>query len=524
MFHNYLSNKGCLCLEFVLLLSKIKFYILKNIKFPTPHTILLLIAGLVALLTWFIPAGKFDALQYQKSSNSFTYSHLKEQKILPATQESLAELGIKIPLEKFTNGDISKPISVPGTYTELPAQPQGVLAFFKSPIRGITQSSDIILFVLILGGVIGIMNFTGAFDAGIAWLAKKLKGKEYWLIFVVTSLIAAGGTTFGLAEETIAFYPILIPIFLAARYDAIVALACVYIGSSIGTMCSTVNPFSVIIASDAAGINWTTGFTGRLLMLVCGIVICVIYILRYANKVQKDPTKSIIYDQKEMIENIFGSSTSDTHVLTGRLRIILTVFTLCFVVMIYGVSRLEWWFEEMTVVFLVGAILIGFLAKMKEENFVTTFIKGANDLLGVAFIIGIARGVSILMEQGLISDTILQNASEFTTGMPKGIFANVLLFIYSGLSFFIPSSSGMAVLTMPIMSPLADTVGIGREIIVNTYLYGMGLFSFINPTGLILASLAIVKVGYDRWLKFALPLVVILTIFTMISLTIQVYL
>ena len=497
---------------------------MKNIKFPTPHTILLLIAGLVAILTWFIPAGKFDTLQYQENNNSFIYIHLEDKKTMLASQETLEDLGIKIPLEKFTNGDIGKPISVPGTYTQLDPKPQGFLDFFKSPIKGIIQSSDIILFVLILGGIIGIMSFTGAFDAGIAWLAKTLKGKEYWLIFVVTTLIAVGGTTFGLAEETIAFYPILIPIFLAAKYDAIVALACVYIGSSIGTMCSTVNPFSVIIASDAAGINWTTGFTGRLLMLIGGIIICVIYILRYANKVQKDPTKSIIYDQKEMIENLFGSSTSNTHSLTGRLRIILTIFAMCFVIMIYGVSRLGWWFEEMTVVFLIGAIIIGFLARMKEENFVNTFIKGAGDLLGVAFIIGIARGVSVLMEQGLISDTILQHASEFTTGMPKEIFTNVMLFIYSGLSFFIPSSSGMAVLTMPIMSPLADTVGVGREVIVNTYQYGMGLFAFINPTGLILASLAIVKVGYDRWLKFVIPLVITLTVFTMLVLTAQVYL
>ena len=496
---------------------------MKNIKFPTPHTTLLIIAGFVAILTWIIPAGKFDTLQYEKGTNTFSYTHLEEVKSMPANQETLESLGVKIPLEKFTNGDIAKPISVPETYTQLDSKPQGFLDFFKSPIKGIIQSSDIILLVLILGGIIGIMNYTGAFDAGIAWLAKALKGKEYWLIFVVTTLVAAGGTTFGLAEETIAFYPILIPIFLAAKYDAIVALASIYIGSSIGTMCSTVNPFSVIIASDAAGINWTTGFTGRLLMLIAGIIICVIYILRYANKVQKDPSKSIIYDQKEMIENLFGNAISSTHTLTGRLRVILTIFALCFVIMIYGVSRLGWWFEEMTVVFLIGAILIGFLARMKEEDFVYTFIKGASDLLGVAFIIGIARGVSVLMDQGLISDTILQHASEFTTGMSKGIFTNVLLFIYSGLSFFIPSSSGMAVLTMPIMSPLADTVGVGREVIVNAYQYGMGLFAFINPTGLILASLAIVKVGYDKWLRFVIPLVIILTVFTMISLTIQVY-
>lgn len=497
---------------------------MKNIKLPTPHTILLIIAGLVALLTWLIPAGKYDTLIYSPDSKQFVKTHLESKEFLPATQETLNKLNIKIPLEKFTSNSINKPISIPNTYSRLEPKPQGFVEFIKSPIEGIIQSSDILLFVLVLGGIIGIMNYSGAFDAGISKLAETLKGKEYLLIIIVTVLIAVGGTTFGLAEETIAFYPILIPVFLAARYDAIVALASVYIGSSIGTMCSTVNPFSVIIASDAAGINWTTGFTGRMIMLVGGIIICLIYIMRYAQKVRKDASKSLIYEQKEMIESLFGSLNNSEHKLNMRLRIILLVFSLCFVIMIYGVSLKGWWFKEMTAVFLVGAVVIGVLAKIKEEKFVTEFIKGATDLLGVAFIIGIARGVSVLMEQGLISDTILYYASSVTEGMNKGVFINALLFVYSGLSFFIPSSSGMAVLTMPIMSPLADTVGIGREIIVNAYQYGMGLFAFISPTGLILASLAIVKIGYDKWLKFVLPLIVVLTLFTMLVLTLQVYL
>ena len=151
-------------------------------------------------------------------------------------------------------------------------------------------------------------------------------------------------------------------------------------------------------------------------------------------------------------------------------------------------------------------------------------MKGAGDLFGVAFIIGIARGVTVIMADGLISDTMLYYASDLTTGMNKGIFINVMTCIYGGLSFFIPSSSGMAVLTMPIMAPLADTVGIGRDLIVNAYQYGMGLFYFINPTGLILASLAIVKIGYDKWLKFIMPLFIILIVFTMIVMTISVYL
>ncbi|MEH6535949.1 MAG: YfcC family protein [Psychroserpens sp.] len=497
---------------------------MKKLKFPTAQTILILIAGFVTLLTWLVPAGKYDSLAYNATSNTFTKTSLEESIELPATQETLDTLAIKIPIEKFTNGDIYKPIGIPNTYKELESKPQGFAALAKSPIKGIIAASDIIFLILIIGGLIGIMNLTGAFDAGIFWMAKTLKGKEYILIILVTTLIAAGGTTFGLAEETMAFYPILIPVFLAAKYDAMVGLACIFLGSGIGSMCSTINPFATIIASDAAGISWTEGLENRIIMLVVCLSITILYILRYAKRVKADPTKSIIYDQKEALEELFGlNKMSSTIKFTNRMRLILVIFSLCFVVMIIGVSMLDWWFVEMTATFLVGAIIIGFIAKIKENIFVEAFAKGAGELLSVAFIVGIARGVTILMEDGLISDTILFHASEITEGMSKGLFANVMLIIYGGLSFFMPSSSGMAVLTMPIMSPLADTVNIGREIIVDTYQYGLGLFYLINPTGLILAALAIVKIGFNKWLKFIMPLFLVLLITTMILLTISVY-
>lgn len=497
---------------------------LKNIKFPTAHTVLLIIAILVAILTWIIPAGQFDRLSYNADNKAFTKTHLNENITLDATQKTLNDLGVDIPLHKFTNGDISKPISIPNTYTKLEAQPQGLGALIQSPIKGILQTSDIILLVLVIGGLIGIVNATGAFEAGISWLAKALEDKEYLLIVMVTTLIALGGTTFGLEEETIAFYPILIPVFLAAKYDAMVGLGSIYIGSSIGTMVSTVNPFSTIIASDAAGINWTVGLNGRIIVLIIGLAICILYLLRYAQKVKKDPSKSIIFSQKEEIESLFALGTPDSvKPLTLRLRLILSVFSLCFIIMVYGVSQLGWWFLEMTSVFFAGALIIGVLSRMTERAFVEKFVKGANDLLSVAFIIGIARGVTVLMEDGLISDTLLYYSSNLTQGMNKGLFANVLLYIYSGLTFFIPSSSGMAVLTMPIMSPLAEGVGIGREVIVNAYLFGAGLFKFINPTGIILASLAIVQIGYDKWLRFVMPLVVLLALMAMVALTISVY-
>ncbi len=498
---------------------------MKNFQFPTAHTVLLIIAALVALMTWVVSSGQYDRLHFDKDNQQFTQNGQGDDKTFPATQATLDQLGINIPLEKFTSGDIWKPVGIPGTYHHLPAKPQGLIAFIQSPLRGIMEAIDVILFVLIIGGFIGVVHHTGAFDAGVAWLAKRLKGREWLLIILITTLIAIGGTTFGLAEETIAFYPILIPVFLAAGYDAMVGLAAIYIGSAMGTMASTVNPFSAIIASDSAGINWTTGIEGRFFMLAAGLAICLWYIIRYAERVRKDPSRSLIYHQKAEIEELFLSKTLDQkHRFTWRIQGVLLVFVLCFAVMIFGVSRMGWWFLEMTAVFFVGSIIIGVIAWMKEKTFVEAFVKGANDLLSVALIIGLARGITVLMDDGLISDTLLHNASLAVEGMSKGLFINVMLFLYAGLSFFIPSSSGMAVLSMPIMAPLADVVSLGREMVVNAYQYGMGLMAFITPTGLILASLTMVNVTYDKWLRFVMPLLVILTLFTMLVLTVQVYL
>ena len=497
---------------------------MKNLKFPSAQTILFIIAGLVTLLTWFIPAGKYDTLSYNDSTDKFTRLSLNNEKIITASQASLDSLNIKIPIGKFTNGDIYKPINIPGTYKKLDAKPQSFFDFIKSPIKGIIEASDIIFLVLIIGGLIGILNRSGAFDAAIGQLAIILKGRESLLIVFVTTLVALGGTTFGFAEETIAFFPILIPVFLAAKYDAIVGVACIFLGSAIGTMCSTINPFSTIIASDAAGINWTTGMYGRIFMLILCLAITILYIMRYAKRVKNDPTKSLIYNQRDEIAKLFALKDSSNIQFNWRLKLALVVFTSCFILMIIGVSMLDWWFIEMTTIFLIGAIIIGFVVQISETDFIETFVKGAGDLLGVALIIGIARGVTVLMTDGLISDTLLYYASDITTGMNKGVFAGSLAMIYSALSFFIPSSSGMAVLTMPIMAPLADTVGIGREIVVNAYQYGLGLFYLVNPTGLILASLAVAKINYSKWLKFIFPLFITLIVVTLIVLAVSSYL
>lgn len=491
--------------------------------FPSAQAILLIIAAFVALLTWFVPAGQYASLTYDKSESVFikTTNEIKEK--LPATLQTLETLNVQIPLQSFTSGAIYKPISIPGTYKAVEARPQGFFEFVQAPIKGIIETADIIFLVLIIGGIVGVVEKCGAFSAGIQWLSEFLKGREYILIISTTSLIALGGTTFGLGEETIAFLPILIPVFLAAKYDALVAVACVSLGSQVGILASTTNPFSTIIASDAAGIVWTTGLYGRIAMLVICTVITIIFILRYAKKVKANPSKSLIFDQKIQLEKLF-SVNQDLNVpqLTGRLKLILLLFMICFVIMVSGVIALDWWFVEMTTVFFFGAILIGLIAKMRETAFIDAFMKGAGALLSVAFIIGLARGISILMGDGLISDTILYHAGGFTEDMHKGIFVNVLFMLYNLIAFFVSSTSGTAVLTVPIIAPLADTVNIGREVIVNAYQFGHGLFNIINPTGLILAFLGVAQIGYDRFLKFVWPLMAILALVIMSFLTLSV--
>lgn len=491
-------------------------------KFPSALTILLIIAALVAASTWFIPAGIYNTLTYNAADTTFTQSGEANTTTMPATQEVLDELNIGIPLDNFTSGAIYRPVSIPDTYQQAEARPQGFFALAMSPIKGIIDAADIIFLVLIIGGLIGILNLTGAFNAGIAWLGNVLKGREYLLIIFTTMLVALGGTTFGFAEETIALYLILIPVFIAAGYDALVGFACIFLGSAVGGICSTINPFSIIIASDSAGILWTEGLYPRIAMFVICMIITITFILRYANKVKKEPSSSILFDQKEAIEEYFGiHAKQDVHDFNLRRILILAVFMGSFIMMIIGVLMLDWWFVEMTTVFLVGAIAIGFIAQINEATFSEAFVKGAGDLLGVAFIIGIARGVSILMSDGMTSDTVLYYAASATDGMSEGFFINSLFVLYNGLYFVIPSSSGMAVLTMPIFAPLADTAGLGREMIVNTYQYGQ-LSQIIYPTGLLLPSLAICRIGYDRFLKFIWPLMLILLFVMITSLTLMV--
>ena len=260
----------------------------------------------------------------------------------------------------------------------------------------------------------------------------------------------------------------------------------------------------------------------RFAILLLGWLICVAYVMRYAERVRRDPSTSIVADRKDANEAHFLKDRAAVEVVafTLKRKVILLIFAATFGVMIWGVSAGGWWMAEMSGLFLVAAIIIGVIGRLSEEEFTTTFVDGAKDLLGVALIIGVARGIVVVMDAGRITDTILFESEQAVQGLSAMAFINVMYWIEVLLSFFVPSSSGLAVLTMPIMAPLADFAGIGRDLVVTAYQSANGLVNFFNPTfAVVMGALAIGRVPYERWLRFVLPLCLLLTILIMAALS-----
>jgi uncharacterized ion transporter superfamily protein YfcC len=460
-------------------------------SFPTAYTILFVLILFVAALTWIIPAGEYD---------------------------------------RVVNEELGREVPVPGTYHEVEASPQRLLrSMLMAPIAGMydpaageARAIDVALFVLMIGGFLGVVTKTGAIDAGIGRAMTALRGREIWMIPILMALFAAGGTSYGMAEESLAFYALIIPVMIAAGYDALTAVAIIMLGAGIGTLGSTVNPFATVIASNAAQIPFTDGILSRVVILVLGWLACVVYVMRYASRVKANPSASLVADMKADNEKHFLKGKGAAMVeFTPARRIILTIFAITFAIMIWGVSSAGWWMGEMSALFLGSAILIGLIARMSEKELTGTFVDGAKDLLGVALIIGVARGIVVVMDDGKITDTILFWATQAVGDLSTVLFVNVLFWIEVLLSFFVPSSSGLAVLSMPIMAPLAEFAGASREVAVTAYQSANGLVNLINPTfAVVMGGLAIGRVGYDRWLKFMWPLLLVLVVLITIVLSV----
>lgn len=480
-----------------------------KLHFPTAVTVLFIVMIFAQVLTFLIPAGNYSKMKYDEEKEAFVITKPNgDTEEVAATQETLDKFGISGSIENYTSGAISKPVAIPNTYESLEANPQGPVDFLLAPVKGVYDTIDIILFVFLLGGCIGVLNKIGALNSAVFALARVTKGREYLLIIILSLIMIIGGTSFGLGEETIALYPILMPVFIVAGYDAMTCIAVIYVGASVGTMYSTLNPFSIGVATKAAGINMAEEMNWRFIALVVGTIFAVGYVLWYAIKVRRDPSKSVCYDMKDKIEARWGANAGANLEFTGRMKLSLLVFLAAFVVMISGIVLEQWWFDNMTAVFLAASFALAFTCGLEEEDFMDTYIGGAGDLMSVALVCGVARAVNILLENGLVSDTILHFFSGVVQGMNPIVFIIVMLLVYCILGFFINSSSGLAVLSIPIMAPLGDAVNVSRAAVISAYNYGQGLISYITPTGLILCSLAMVDVPFSRWMKFVTPLLI----------------
>ncbi len=454
-------------------------------KFPSAFTILFALIAIMAALTWVMPVGQYDRVH---------------------------------------NELIDRDVPVPGSFKSIESNPQGVEDILLAPINGFydidsyaAAAIDVALFVLIIGGFLGVVNKTRAIDVGIKGIMVTLQGREKWMIPILMLLFATGGTVYGMAEESLAFYAILLPVIIRAGYDSLTAVAIIMLGCAMGTLGSTINPFATVIASNAAGVPFTDGILLRVAILGIGWMICVVYVMRYAEKVKNDPSCSLVAYMKEDNEKHFIASGDDNEeVLSGRQKLILLVFGLSFVIMIWGVSVAGWWMARMSALFIVAAIVVGLIDRLGEEKFIESFLEGARDLLGVALIIGVARGIVVIMDAGHLSDTILHFAEGAVSGLSAVGFINVMYWLEVVMSFFVPSSSGLAVLSMPIMAPLADFVGVSRDLVVTAFQSANGLVNMINPTfAVVMGGLAIGRVRYDIWLRFTWPLLLMLTILIM---------
>ena len=440
--------------------------------------------------------------------------------------------------------------------------------FCTAPIKGFADALPVCLFVMILGGFLGMMTETGALDNGIAVLVQKLKGNEIMLIPVLMLIFSLGGTTYGMCEETVPFYALLAATMMAAGFDPMVGAATVLLGAGCGCLGSTVNPFAVGAAVDAltgVGIEVNQSIIiglGAVLWIVT-TAMSIVFVMNYAKKVKADKGSTILSMQElKDAEEAHGKAASEVHKevkLTGRQKGVLIAFAFTFVVMIVGFIPLadlnegvanffdagavydadgnavvqgwsalitglpigQWYFDEASTWFFLMAVLIGIIGGLSEKQIVNTFITGAADMMSVVLVIALARGISVLMANTGLDVFVLDAAANALAGLSGVIFAPMSFLVYFGLSFLIPSTSGMATVSMPIMGPLAVKLGFSPEVMVMIFSAAIGVVNLFPPTsGAIMGGLALAKIEWTTWLKFALKLIVALSVVCAVILTV----
>jgi uncharacterized ion transporter superfamily protein YfcC len=440
------------------------------LKMPHTFVIIIFFIFFAALLTYLLPAGEFERVKDE------------------ATGQTLV---------------------VENTFKSVEQSPVSILDIPLAIVHGLVGAADVVFFIFIIGGVFQIINSTGTIEAVAARVGKAFVNKGLIIIPIFLILFSVGGFTMGMSAEVMAFVPIGIVIARSLGYDAITGTAMVMLGAASGFTAGLLNPFNVGIAQAIAELPMFSGMWLRAILLVTLLFSTSLYIIRYAKKVKKDPTTSLVYDL-ELEENRGEIDLSAlpavkvTHILT-----ILSVIA-GFGVLIWGVSSKGWWMEELAAFFLSLGIIVGFLSKYGPSKIAGEFVKGASAITFGAFIVGIAKGVVVVLEQGYVIDSVVNGLASTIGQLPASVQVLGMYTFQNILNIFITSGTGQAATTMPVLVPLSDLINITRQTTVLIFQLGDGLSNIMLPTSaMLMGSLAVSKIKYNRWIRFMWPLFLI---------------
>jgi uncharacterized ion transporter superfamily protein YfcC len=419
---------------------------------------------------------------------------------------------------KETYGDTEREVVVPGSFQTQPHVPQ-LTAVFVAPAKGFLRLAPIIVFIFLVGGAFNILNDTGAIAAGIHQLVRALSGRTYLVIPLLMTVFSFFGGAFGMCEEAMPFALILVPMAISLGYDSIVGVCLSFVAAGVGFAAGFMNPFTVQIAQGIAGVPALSGLGYRLLVWAFFTAFAIAWVMVYAARVKADPTRSPMYDLDAERRQELEKSEQQHARFTWRDGVCLALLAATIVALIVGVTRLGWYMLELAGLFLAMGVLSGLFSGLGPNRIAKSFIAGAKDIAGAALIVGFAGGIIVVLEDGNILDTILYGMAAVTSRLGGVLAAQAMFVLQTVLNFFIPSGSTKAVLTMPLLAPLADLSGITRQTVVLAYQLGAGLTSMIIPTsGVTVGTLTLAKIPYERWVRWNLPMQVALAVLALLSL------
>lgn len=441
----------------------------KKFKLKVPHvySLLLMLILICAILTYIIPAGTYDMMTMEDGRN----------------------------------------VVDPTTFHYIDKTPVGLMSFLTSIFQGMLNAAEIIFLIFICGGAFGVIMKTGAFDAALVRLALIMNGKERAIIPVMMLVFAFMGCTMGSAEDLIVYIPIMVSMCLAMKFDSLTAVAIVLVGAGAGFTGSIMNPYTEGVAQSIAGLPVFSGLEFRAAILVVMTIIAIVYVMRYAGKIKKDPTKSPMYEiDLERDTNL--ELNLEEHPFGLGKKLVVLAFFVAIGLLVFGTLKLGWYFAEICGLFLGLGIVAGICDRMSLDEFGNAFAAGMGDMAVGALVVGFARGILVVLEAGNIIHTMLYGASIVLGGLPGVVSAEGMYVFQCLTNFIIPSGSGQAAVTMPLMAPLADIVGVTRQTACIAFQMGDGISNIFTPTsGYLMASLAMAKIPWEKWAKFILPLI-----------------